>query len=160
MHYFPAPSCDQVWRDMWRDMWPCHSLCHTMWHISHAINRTENKGNEIEKKIHIDLAVIASQWSELAVHDTGCGPTPVRSANSEPELSQLLFISVRQRELVKSSRWIGLSTYTSTTWSVHYFPTLSCDRVTWPVTVTWCDRLMWHGHALCHIVWQTFPRYK
>ena len=24
---------------------------------------------EIEKKIHIDLAMIASQWSELAVHD-------------------------------------------------------------------------------------------
>jgi len=38
--------------------------------FSHAINRTENKGNEIEKKIHIDLAVIASQWSELAVHDS------------------------------------------------------------------------------------------
>jgi len=40
-----------------------------MWHISHAINRTENKGKEIEKKIYIDLAVIASQWSKLAVHD-------------------------------------------------------------------------------------------
>jgi len=40
-----------------------------VWHISHAINRTENKGIEIEKKIYIDLAVIASQWSELAVHD-------------------------------------------------------------------------------------------
>ena len=52
----------------------------------------------------------------------------VRSANSKPELSQLLFISVRQRELVKSSRWIGLSTYTNATWSVHYFPTLPCDR--------------------------------
>ena len=37
--------------------------------FSHAINRTENKGNEIEKKMHIDLAVIASQWSELAVYD-------------------------------------------------------------------------------------------
>ena len=54
----------------------------------------------------------------------------VRSANSKPKLSQLLFISVRQRELVKSSRWIGLSTYTSVTWSVHYFPTLPCDHVT------------------------------
>ena len=53
----------------------------------------------------------------------------VRSANSKPELSQLLFISVRQRELVKSSRWIGLSTYTSVTWSVHYLPTLPCDHV-------------------------------
>ena len=61
----------------------------------------------------------------------------VRSANSKLELSQLLFISVRQRELVKSSRWIGLSTYTSATWSVHYFPTLPCDRdrdVTFDVT--------------------------
>ena len=53
----------------------------------------------------------------------------VRSANSKPELSQLLFISVRQRELVKSSHWIGLSTYTSVTWSVHYLPTLPCDHV-------------------------------
>jgi len=43
----------------------------------------------------------------------------VRVANSKPELSQLLFISVRQRELVKSFRWIGLSIYTSSTWSVH-----------------------------------------
>jgi len=40
---------------------------------SHAINRTENKGKEIEKKIHIDLAVIASQWSKLAVHDKSSG---------------------------------------------------------------------------------------
>jgi len=54
----------------------------------------------------------------------------VRGANSKPELSQLLFISIRQRELVKSSRWIGLSTYTSATWSVHYFPALPCDHVT------------------------------
>jgi len=59
----------------------------------------------------------------------------VRVANSKPELSQLLFISVRQRELVKSSRWIGLSTYTSATWSVHYFPALPCDLVTCDVTV-------------------------
>ena len=61
----------------------------------------------------------------------------VRSANSKLELSQLLFISVRQRELVKSSHWIGLPTYTSTTWSVHYFPALSCDLVTCDVI---CDR--------------------
>jgi len=39
----------------------------------------------------------------------------VRSANSKLELSQLLFISVRQRELVKSPRCIGLSTYTDST---------------------------------------------
>jgi len=36
----------------------------------------------------------------------------VRVANSKPELSQLLFISVRQRELVKSSRWI---------WSIYLY---------------------------------------
>jgi len=36
--------------------------------------------------------------------DNGTGD--VRVANSKPELSQLLFISIRQRELVKSSRWI------------------------------------------------------
>jgi len=45
---------------------PCVTYCDI---FSHAINRTENKGHEIEKKIHIDLAVIASQWSELAVYD-------------------------------------------------------------------------------------------
>ena len=43
----------------------------------------------------------------------------VRSANSKPELSQLLFISVRQRELVKSSHWIGLCTT-----FLHYHMTL------------------------------------
>jgi len=36
----------------------------------------------------------------------------VRVANSKPELSQLLFISVRQRKLVKSSRWI---------WSIYLY---------------------------------------
>jgi len=51
-----------------------------------------------------------------------------QEANSKLELSQLLFISVRQRELVKSS--FGLSTYTDSTWSVHQFPTLPCDPVT------------------------------
>jgi len=43
----------------------------------------------------------------------------VRVANSKLELSQLLFISVRQRELVKSPHCIGLSTYTDSIWSVH-----------------------------------------
>ena len=43
----------------------------------------------------------------------------VRVADSKLESSQLLFISIRQRELVKSSYWIGLSTYTSSTWSMH-----------------------------------------
>ena len=52
------------------------------------------------------------------VHRPGahCISSSVRIANSKPEWSQLLF---RQRELVKSSCWIGLSTYTSSTWSVH-----------------------------------------
>ena len=36
----------------------------------------------------------------------------VRVANSKPELSQLFFISIRQRELVKSSRWI---------WSIYLY---------------------------------------
>ena len=67
------------------------------------------------------------------VTTTGGEENNVRSANSKLELSQLLFISVRQRELVKSSHWIGLSTYTNATWSVHYFPALPCDLVT-------CDR--------------------
>ena len=43
----------------------------------------------------------------------------VRVTNSKPELSQLLFISIRQRKLVKSPCCIGLSTYTDSTWSVH-----------------------------------------
>jgi len=43
----------------------------------------------------------------------------VRVANSKPESSQLFFISIRQRKLVKSPRCIGLSTYTDSTWSVH-----------------------------------------
>jgi len=60
VHYFPALSCDQVWRNMW---------CDLTWHIFHAINRTENKGKEIEKKIYVNLAMIASQWSELVVHN-------------------------------------------------------------------------------------------
>jgi len=45
-----------------------------------------------------------------------------RKANSELELSQLLFISVRQRELVKVLTVLGLSTYTTFSWSVHSLP--------------------------------------
>ena len=40
-------------------------------------------------------------------------------ANSKLELSQLLFISIRQREPIKSPYCISLSTYTDSTWSVH-----------------------------------------
>ena len=47
------------------------------------------------------------------------GTISVRVANSKLELSQLLFISIRQRELVKSLRYIDLFTYTDSTWSVH-----------------------------------------
>jgi len=59
----------------------------------------------------------------------------VRVANSKPELSQLLFISVRQRELVKSSHWI---------WSIYLYRFyLVCALVShttmWPVT-----RNLWH----------------
>ena len=75
--------------------------------------------------------------------------TSVRSANSKLELSQLLFISIRQRKLVKSSRWIGLSTYTSATWSVHYFPTRPCDVTVF--YVTWLH-LVSHDVTWLHLV--------
>jgi len=45
-------------------------------------------------------------------------------ANSELELSQLLFISIRQRELVRVLTSLVSSTYTYSTWSVHLFPIL------------------------------------
>ena len=43
----------------------------------------------------------------------------VRKANSELELSQLLFISVRQRELIRVLAVLGLSTYTTSSWSMY-----------------------------------------
>jgi len=83
----------------------------------------------------------------------------IRVVNSKLELSQLLFISVRQRELVKSSHWI---------WSIYLYRFyLVCALVShttmwpcdsWPVTscVTWhdCDSLsnLWH-----HICMTYFP---
>ena len=54
----------------------------------------------------------------------------VRKANSKPELSQLLFISIRQRELIRVLAALGLSTYTTFSWSVHSLPvtpTKLCD---------------------------------
>ena len=87
--------------------------------------------------VHIVHSAVLFCWWAYSIVYSKLSPCVVRSANSKPELSQLLFISVRQRELIKSSRWIGLPTYTSTTWSVHYFPALSCDPVTCDVT---CDR--------------------
>jgi len=42
----------------------------------------------------------------------------VRKANSKPELSQLLFISVKQRESIRVLAVLGLSTYTTFSWSV------------------------------------------
>jgi len=42
----------------------------------------------------------------------------VRKANSKPELSQLLFISIKQRELIRVLAVLGLSTYTTFSWSV------------------------------------------
>jgi len=54
----------------------------------------------------------------------------VRKANSELELSQLLFISIRQRELIRVLTVLGLSTYTTFSWSVHSLPmtlTKLCD---------------------------------
>jgi len=58
-----------------------------------AKTKTEANKNQLQTKCEeIDKAKVS-------------GPN-VRVANSKPELSQLLFISIRQRELVKSSRWI------------------------------------------------------
>jgi len=43
----------------------------------------------------------------------------VKKANSELELSQLLFISIRQRELVRVLAILDLSTYITFSWSMH-----------------------------------------
>ena len=54
----------------------------------------------------------------------------VRTANSEPELSQLLFISIRQRELIRVLTVLDLSTYTTFSWSMYSLPvtpTKLCD---------------------------------
>jgi len=48
----------------------------------------------------------------------------VRKANSELKLSQLLFISVRQRELIRVLTVLGLSTYTTSSWSIYSLLTL------------------------------------
>ena len=52
---------------------------------------------------------------EIKRYIEGC----CQRANSELELSQLLFISVRQRELVRVLASLVSSTYTYSTWSVH-----------------------------------------
>ena len=60
--------------------------------------------------------------------DTQCGG--VRKANFKLELSQLLFISTRQRELVRVLAVLDLSTYTTFSWSMHSLPmtpTKLCD---------------------------------
>jgi len=67
----------------------------------------------------------------------------VRVANSKPELSQLLFISVRQRELVKSFCWIWsiyLYRFYLVCALVSYTTMWLCDS--WPVT----SCVMWHDH--------------
>jgi len=46
----------------------------------------------------------------------------VRKANSKLELSQLLFISIKQKELVRVLAILGLSTYTTFSWSVYSLP--------------------------------------
>jgi len=48
----------------------------------------------------------------------------IRKANSKLELSQLLFISVRQRELIRVLAVLSLSTYTNSSWSMHSLLTL------------------------------------
>ena len=57
--------------------------------------------------------------TQLSESDRCTFKHPVRKANSEPELSQLLFISIRQRELVRVLAILSLSTYTTFSWSVH-----------------------------------------
>ena len=54
----------------------------------------------------------------------------IRKANFELELSQLLFISIRQRKLVKVLAVLDLSTYITFSWSVYSLsaiPTKLCD---------------------------------
>ena len=54
----------------------------------------------------------------------------VRKTNFKLESSQLLFISIRQRELIRVLAVLGLSTYTTFSWSVHSLPattTKLCD---------------------------------
>jgi len=53
-----------------------------------------------------------------------------RKLTFELEFSQLLFISVRQRELIRVLIVLDLSTYTTFSWSMHslsMIPTKLCD---------------------------------
>ena len=79
-----------------------------------------------------------------------------QKANSELELSQLLFISVWQRELVRVlTLLVYLLIHNLLGLCANYpaLPTKLC--VTCLVTVTWL--LMWPRHALCHISVTAFP---
>ena len=80
------------------------------------LKEIKEKTKREERVVRRTMRPLREVWMRIGLEkiDTHEGVT-VRSANSKPELSQLLFISVGQRELVKSSCWIGLSTYTSTT---------------------------------------------
>jgi len=45
-------------------------MSHSVIYFPILIIEEEIKEKKIEKKIYIDLAVVASQWSEVAVYDT------------------------------------------------------------------------------------------
>jgi len=84
---------------------------------------------------------------------------------SELEWSQLLFISDWQRELVRVlASLVCLLIHNSLGLCTNYptLPTKLCITcpVTWHVTMTVMWSLMWPCHALRHMVWQSFPRYK
>jgi len=88
---------------------------------------------EINKNMHdfVILNSLASQignrilWEDDMVFLGSSFQEPlVRRANSELELSQLLFISIRQRELIRVLAVLGLSTYTTFSWFVHSLPVI------------------------------------
>ena len=67
--------------------------------------------------LHVVPILVNGVAEEEALLDSGSqiDNTGCQRANSKLELSQLLFISVRERKLIKSPRCIGLSTYTDST---------------------------------------------
>jgi len=64
-----------------------------------------------------DLAVLPSH--DIRIKERDEWKKAVRKANSELELSQVLFISIRQRELIRVLAVLGLSAYTTSSWSVY-----------------------------------------
>jgi len=97
-------------------------LCYTFVSLGHAASLS------LFSYIYTNSTLLTFSWRSLSVpcylpHDILVFCTfhklGVRKANSEPELSQLLFISIRQRELIRVLTVLGLFTYTTSGWSVH-----------------------------------------